>query len=89
MSLDISKITSPQLLLDENICKRNMERMREKAFRKKVKLYPHFKTHQSREVGKWCLESGIDGIAVSSLKMAKYFADAGDKGRKPSLLQWK
>ncbi len=77
MSLDISKITSPQLLLDKNICKRNIERMREKAFSKNLKLFPHFKTHQSWEVGKWCLDSGIDGIAVSSLKMAKYFAEAG------------
>jgi len=77
MSLDISKITSPTLLLDQEICRRNIERMRQKASSKNLKLYPHFKTHQSREVGNWCLESGIDGIAVSSLKMAKYFADAG------------
>lgn len=77
MSLDISKITSPLLLLDENICKRNIKKMREKALSKNLKLYPHFKTHQSREVGTWCIDSGIDGIAVSSLKMAKYFADAG------------
>ena len=77
MSLDISKITSPQLLLDERICRRNIERMRQKASSKNLKLYPHFKTHQSREVGRWYIESGIDGIAVSSLKMAKYFVEAG------------
>ena len=36
---------------------------------------PHFKTHQSHEIGRWFRELGVDKITVSSLKMAEYFAE--------------
>lgn len=38
---------------------------------------PHFKTHQSAEIGEWFREAGVQCITVSSLTMANYFADAG------------
>lgn len=38
---------------------------------------PHFKTHQSAEIGEWFREAGVRCITVSSLTMANYFADAG------------
>ena len=34
---------------------------------------PHFKTHQSIEIGEWFRESGVNKITVSSLTMANYF----------------
>lgn len=40
---------------------------------------PHFKTHQSIDVGKWFREKGVEAITVSSLSMANEFADAGWK----------
>ena len=48
-----------------------------KARRNNIRLRPHFKTHQSAEVGEWLREEGVQYITVSSLFMAEYFAAAG------------
>ena len=42
-------------------------------------LRPHFKTHQSHEIGRWFREEGAEKITVSSLRMAHYFALDGWK----------
>ncbi len=70
-------IERPTLLLDERKCRANIRRMAEKARRSGVRLRPHFKTHQSAMVGKWFREAGVTAATVSSLSMAKYFADHG------------
>ncbi|MCT4601553.1 MAG: alanine racemase [Marinifilum sp.] len=72
-----SKIIRPTLLLDKQKCIANIEAMIARAKRANAQLRPHFKTHQSAEVGNWFKERGIECIAVSSLQMAKYFADNG------------
>ena len=48
-----------------------------KADDAQIKLRPHFKTHQSSEIGNWFREFGIDKITVSSIDMAYYFASHG------------
>ncbi len=48
--------------------------MAEKAQRSGVGLRPHFKTHQSLEVGRWFKAVGISKITVSSFEMAEYFS---------------
>ena len=68
-------IKKPTLLLDKNKCTRNIENMVDRAKRCNLSLRPHFKTHQSAEVGEWFRELGVNKIAVSSLQMAQYFAD--------------
>ena len=70
-------ITSPTLLLNKNICKRNIKSMVSRSKSLDVKLVPHFKTHQSLEIGEWFRAEGIKAITVSSLKMAEYFAKNG------------
>lgn len=70
-------ITRPIILLDPKKVKRNIERMTHKARSAGVTFRPHFKTHQSAEVGTWFRERGTDAITVSSLSMAKYFAEHG------------
>ena len=72
-------ITMPTLLLDEEKCRRNIFRMAEKARRNRVTLRPHFKTHQSHEIGRWLRDEGTSEITVSSLSMAKYFERDGWK----------
>jgi D-serine deaminase-like pyridoxal phosphate-dependent protein len=67
-------ITIPTLLLNEQICRRNIKDMADKARRNKITLRPHFKTHQSHEIGNWFREEGTEKITVSSLRMAQYFA---------------
>lgn len=70
-------INTPTLLLDKNKCLTNIAKMAAKAKRSNVILRPHFKTHQSHEVGRWFREYGVTSITVSSLKMAEYFAEDG------------
>ncbi|MBL4658284.1 MAG: alanine racemase, partial [Flavobacteriales bacterium] len=70
-------ILAPTFLVDEDKCRTNIRDMAEKARRSGVIFRPHFKTHQSQEIGSWFKEEGVDRITVSSLTMAKYFADDG------------
>ncbi|MDX1409461.1 MAG: alanine racemase [Saprospiraceae bacterium] len=70
-------IDTPTLLLDKQRCLLNIERMVAKAQIAGVRLRPHFKTHQSRLVGSWFRQAGIQQIATSSLSMARYFMEDG------------
>jgi len=73
----LNTLTVPTLLLDEQKCRRNIRRMADRAIECNVRLRPHFKTHQSRQIAGWFREAGINCITVSSLKMAEYFAADG------------
>lgn len=73
----MKNIQHPTLLVNENICRSNISRMAEKARKNGAELRPHFKTHQSAEIGEWAKGEGISGITVSSLRMAKAFAETG------------
>lgn len=70
-------IARPTLVLNKTVSIQNIELMLEKAHRHKVRLRPHFKTHQSIEIGRWFRELGITQITVSSVSMAAYFASDG------------
>ena len=64
------QVTEPTMVLNEEVCKSNIARMAAKAKAANVVFRPHFKTHQSREIGEWFRASGVDKITVSSLNMA-------------------
>lgn len=70
------KITRPTLLVDEAKCRTNIEAMAQKARNSNTELIPHFKTHQSKEIGEWFKDYGVSKITVSSVEMAEYFAEA-------------
>ena len=70
-------ISEPTLLLRENICKANIQKMSQKAENNGLRFKPHMKTHQSAEIGEWLRKSGVEAITVSSVTMAEYFADHG------------
>lgn len=70
-------ISTPTLLLDEEKCRKNIQAMAGKARRLGLLFRPHFKTHQSHEVGRWFRNYGVTAITVSSLRMGEYFADDG------------
>jgi len=72
------RITKPTLLLDEAKCKANIALMAERAQRYGLILRPHFKTHQSLDIGRWFKSVGVSKITVSSLSMAAYFAEEWD-----------
>ena len=73
------EITRPTLIVNKNTCLRNIEIMLEKAKRHHLRFRPHFKTHQSIVIGRWFRDFCIKEITVSSVQMAKYFADDGWK----------
>ena len=75
--MDLNKITTPTLLLDPAIAKANIRRINERCLKSGVLFRPHFKTHQSKKIGGWFRDEGIDSIAVSSLSMARWFASDG------------
>lgn len=72
-------ITRPTLLLDKEKVIRNIEKMSHKAKAARLRFRPHFKTHQSAEVGNWFRQAGVGCITVSSLEMARYFTGHGWK----------
>jgi len=77
VSLDRRAIVQPTLLVDRDRVMRNIERMAAKAHRSGIRLRPHFKTHQSAQIGEWFRPFGVDAITVSSVDMAEYFAEHG------------
>lgn len=70
-------IKRPTLLLDREKCLANINQMATKARDHSLRLEPHFKTHQSAEIGKWFKHEGVNSITVSSVAMAEYFFENG------------
>jgi len=71
------KFKKPTLLIDKEKCLHNIQKMKAKADKSGVRFRPHFKTHQSAEVGEWIRDEGVAAITVSSISMAVYFAQNG------------
>ena len=71
------QITKPTFLLDKRKVLANIEKMSRKAKDANLFFRPHFKTHCSAEIGNWFRDFGVEGITVSSVDMAIYFADNG------------
>ncbi len=71
-------IQVPSLILDVEKCKKNIKDMALKAQKHELVFRPHFKTHQSLEIGRWFKEYNVNAITVSSLEMAAYFATEWD-----------
>lgn len=70
-------IKRPTFVIDEGIARANIRRMAEKAKAGGTIFRPHFKTHQSKDIGEWFRDEGVAQITVSSVSMARYFADHG------------
>lgn len=70
-------LISPTYIINEKIARNNIRRMAAKAAENQALFRPHFKTHQSRLIGRWFKEEGVTAITVSSLSMADYFASDG------------
>lgn len=73
----LDSISRPVLLLNEIQARVNIQIMGEKARASQVDFRPHFKTHQSIQIGRWFRDEGTTKITVSSVEMAAYFASDG------------
>lgn len=71
------QIQKPTFLLDEEVSKNNLHRISQRVKAAGVRFRPHFKTHQSAQIGEWFRAEGVTAIAVSSLDMAMFFAEHG------------
>jgi D-serine deaminase-like pyridoxal phosphate-dependent protein len=71
------KLSIPTLLINEEIVGRNLSAMLHKAEESGAIFRPHFKTHQSEAIGEMFRKRGVNKITVSSVSMAKFFADRG------------
>lgn len=70
-------VTRPTVVIAEPRARANIRRMAAKARACGVDFRPHFKTHQSAEIGRWFIDEGVTKITGSSLAMAEYFAGHG------------
>ena len=72
------EVNKPTLLLNKEKSFNNILKVQKKIKNSNIEMRPHFKTHQSLEIGKWFKEFGINKITVSSVSMAKYFSKDWD-----------
>lgn len=72
-------IERPTLLLDKERAIRNIEKMARKTKTSSARFRPHFKTHQSAQIGEWFKQFDVKSITVSSVDMATYFSANGWK----------
>ena len=73
------RLTEPALVVWKSRAVANLRKMAAKAAAGRVRFRPHFKTHQSTEIGRWFFEEGVRAITVSSPRMAAAFARSGWK----------
>ncbi len=73
----LKSVHSPIPLIDPGRVRRNIHQMAILAKTAGVRFRPHFKTHQSSKIGEWFRDAGVTGITVSSVAMARYFAESG------------
>lgn len=71
------EIKRPTLVVDTAKVRRNAVRMMGRAKRNGVRFRPHLKTHQSRIIGRLFRDLGVRTGTVSSVEMARLFADDG------------
>ena len=64
-------------MLDRETALCNLRWMTAKVSSAGARFRPHFKTHQSAQIGEWFRGVGVEAITVSSVDMAEYFADYG------------
>lgn len=72
-------IKKPTIIIDKELTIQKIKKMQFKAQSIGARFRPHFKTHHSADIGGWFKDLGISSIAVSSVDMARYFADNGWK----------
>ena len=76
--LSITKsIPTPFLVIEEEIVRKNINRIHEYANRHGFSVRPHIKTHKSLEIARMQLDSGAKGLAVAKVQEAEVMARLG------------
>jgi len=77
VSVILTQLRTPCVLIDRTRMERNLERMQSAASRRGLRLRPHAKTHKSVELARRQVTGGAVGICCAKLGEAEVFADAG------------
>ncbi|WP_270886300.1 alanine racemase [Pedococcus sp. 5OH_020] len=75
--LGLDDISTPSVVVDEDVLRANVARMASQAAALGVALRPHAKTHKSPNVARLQLSAGAIGLTVATLSEAVVFAEAG------------
>ena len=70
-------IVKPTVIVNLLKVENNIRRMIQRAKESNASLRPHFKTHQSGQIGELFRKHNLTSITVSSVSMARYFAMHG------------
>ena len=70
--------STPALVVDAAVVRRNLERMARYASDHHLKLRPHTKTHKTVRVAKMQVEAGASGLTVAKAGEAEVMAEAAD-----------
>ena len=73
----IADLPTPQVLIDYQRARRNIDRVQQLASAAGMRLRPHAKTHKSQVVARWQIERGAVGVCCAKLGEAEVFVDAG------------
>lgn len=73
----LGDLPTPQVLIDHDILRRNLDRVQALADQGKQSLRPHSKTHKSPLIAKWQLDRGAAGICCAKVGEAEVMAAAG------------
>lgn len=75
--MDLSTLSTPAALVDEERMRRNIQTMQSRVSSLGARLRPHVKTAKCIPIAKMQQAAGAAGITVSTLKEAEQFFDAG------------
>jgi len=75
--MHLADLPTPQILIDHDRARRNIDRVQRLASAAGMRLRPHAKTHKSPVVARWQLDRGAVGVCCAKLGEAEVFADAG------------
>jgi len=71
------RVTTPAALVDRRKLQRNIDAMARRIDRAGAQLWPHVKTHKSREITRLQRQAGACGVTAATLTEAELLADDG------------
>src|SRR4029079_16787042 len=72
----VSDLPTPQVLIDQQRARRNIDRVQQLASAAGMRLRPHAKTHKSPVIARWQIDRGAVGICCAKLGEAEVIAGA-------------
>jgi D-serine deaminase-like pyridoxal phosphate-dependent protein len=72
-----AEVTTPALLLDLDVAKRNIRQMAENFRGLPAELRPHIKVHKSPQLARLTIDAGAIGVACATAWEAKVMAESG------------